>query len=135
MRAVAHPFQQPEPLSFLTRNDGLPTARPFRCRKYRTKYEYDARSFRIVKKTYDNGQLDETRHFYYNRRWQCLEERVDSSTDAHRQFVWGRRYIDDLVLRDRDTSDPKNGTLDERLYAFSLAATVMTVRRKSYASK
>jgi len=43
-----------------------------------------------------------------------VEERVDTSTSANRQFVWGLRYIDDLVLRDRDTDD--NGTLDERRY-------------------
>ena len=29
--------------------------------------------------------------------------------------MWGLRYIDDLVLRDRDTDG--NGSLDERLYA------------------
>jgi len=29
--------------------------------------------------------------------------------------VWGLRYIDDLILRDRDTDD--NDTLDERLYS------------------
>ena len=33
------------------------------------------------------------------------------------QYVWGLRYVDDLILRDRDTSDPKNGILNERLYA------------------
>ncbi|MDA0284411.1 MAG: RHS repeat-associated core domain-containing protein [Planctomycetota bacterium] len=43
-----------------------------------------------------------------------IEERVDSDTDPNRQHVWGLRYIDDLVLRDRDTTG--NGTLDERLY-------------------
>ena len=32
---------------------------------------------------------------------------------ADRQFVWGLRYIDDCVLRDRTTT----GTLNERLYA------------------
>jgi RHS repeat-associated protein len=37
------------------------------------------------------------------------------SADAERQFVWGLRYIDDCVLRDRDTND--DGTLDERLFA------------------
>ncbi|MBI1249343.1 hypothetical protein GC197_16050, partial [bacterium] len=46
---------------------------------------------------------------------QVIEERVDTSTDAEKQFVWGLRYIDDLVLRDRDTTG--NGTLDERLYS------------------
>lgn len=44
-----------------------------------------------------------------------IEERVNSDTDPNRQFVWGLRYIDNLILRDRDTT--ANGTLDERLYA------------------
>ena len=46
--------------------------------------------------------------------WQVIEERVGSSGDADRQFVWGQRYLDDLVLRDRDTNG--DGALDERLY-------------------
>ena len=37
------------------------------------------------------------------------------SASADRQYVWGLRYIDDLVLRDRDTTG--GGMLDERLYA------------------
>src|SRR5262249_753565 len=50
--------------------------------------------------------------------WQDIEERLGTSPDSanpDRQFVWGLRYIDDCVLRDRDTD--ANGTLDERLYA------------------
>ena len=31
------------------------------------------------------------------------------------QYLWGIRFVDDLVLRDRDTNG--DGTLDERLYA------------------
>jgi len=88
-------------------------------------YSYDGRNFRIVKKTYTGGELDETRHFYYNHQWQCLEERVDASTKADRQFVWGLRYIDDLCLRDRNADgQPQTGDLgksasglEERLYA------------------
>ena len=56
-----------------------------------------------------------TRHFYYSSRWQVLEERVDDTEAAACQYVWGRRYIDDLVLRDRDTTGI--GILDERFYA------------------
>jgi RHS repeat-associated protein len=79
-------------------------------------YEYDGAKRRTVKKTYDSGDLDETRHFYYTEpaRWQVVEERVDTSSDADRQFVWGLQYIDDIVLRDRDTTG--DGTLDDRLY-------------------
>ncbi len=84
-------------------------------------YEYDGLNRRIVTTTNANVDetIDETRHYYFSNRWQVLEERVDTSTDPDRQFVWGARYVDDLVLRDRDTSDPKNGTLDERLYALN----------------
>ena len=46
---------------------------------------------------------------------QTIEDRLDSSTNADRQFVWGLRYIDDLIVRDRDTTS--NGTLDERIYS------------------
>jgi RHS repeat-associated protein len=42
-----------------------------------------------------------TRHYYYSVDWQSLEERLSSSTSADRQFVWGLRHVDDLLLRDR----------------------------------
>ncbi|WP_339733792.1 hypothetical protein [uncultured Gimesia sp.] len=78
-------------------------------------YAYDGRNYRIIQKSFVSGSLDETRHLYYTDSWQALEERIDSETSPERQFVWGMRYIDDLVLRDRDTTG--NGILDERLYA------------------
>jgi hypothetical protein len=49
----------------------------------------------------------EARHCYFTSNWRNIEERVDAGTTAERQFVWGVRYIDDLVLRDRSS---------ERLY-------------------
>jgi RHS repeat-associated protein len=85
-----------------------------------SQYEYDGAKRRIVQKSYAAGTLTETRHLYYTRptQWQVIEERLGtspSSANPNRQFVWGSRYIDDLVLRDRDTNG--DGTLDERLYA------------------
>jgi len=82
-----------------------------------SEFAYDAAKRRIVQKSFVSGTLNETRHLYYTEpsRWQVVEERVGTSTSANRQFVWGLRYIDDLVLRDRDTEG--NGTLDERLYS------------------
>ncbi|MBD3331254.1 hypothetical protein GF356_00265, partial [candidate division GN15 bacterium] len=86
-----------------------------------SEYVYDAAKRRIVKKTYSGGSLDTTRHFYYTdpERWQVIEERIESSgvisAEPDRQFIWGLRYIDNLVLRDRDTDS--NGSLNERLYA------------------
>jgi len=81
---------------------------------------YDGRNFRIIKKTYTSGVLDETRHIYYTSSWQAIEERLGTdpdSADAALQYVWGIRYIDDLVLRDRDTSELPDGVLNERLHA------------------
>ena len=75
---------------------------------------YDARGYRIITNTYTAGTLTETRHAYFTDQWQCLEERLGTSTTSDRQFIWGVSYIDDLILRDRSVS---GGTLNERLYA------------------
>jgi RHS repeat-associated protein len=82
-------------------------------------YAYDAGGYRLTR---DDGAS--VRHFYYTNAWQVIEERLDSSSLAERQFVWGLRYIDDLVLRDRmspasSSSSSSSGppSLDERLYA------------------
>jgi YD repeat-containing protein len=52
------------------------------------------------------------RDLYYSSGWQVLEERVGGVATA--QYVWGPRYVDDLVLRDRSVN---GGTLNERLWA------------------
>jgi hypothetical protein len=79
---------------------------------------YDGRRFRTVRKDYTASALNEERHFYYTLNWQSIEERLGSSPDTASpqcQYVWGLRYIDDCLLRDRDTTN--TSTLDERLYA------------------
>jgi RHS repeat-associated protein len=67
-------------------------------------YAYDGRNWRIVKAT-----SAETRHFYFTDDWQDIEERVGASTSMDKQYVWGIRYVDELVCRDDATP--------ERLYA------------------
>ena len=74
--------------------------------------QYDGRKLRTLRNTYSSGTLSDSRDFYYTDSWQTLEERVSGIVD--RQYVWGLRYIDDLVLRDRTTG---SGSLAERLYA------------------
>ncbi|MCB0183999.1 MAG: RHS repeat-associated core domain-containing protein, partial [Caldilineaceae bacterium] len=59
-----------------------------------------------------SGSFDHDEHQYLSSTNQVLEVRLDSSTSAAMQNVWGERYIDDLVLRDRTVTTP----LDERLY-------------------
>ncbi len=88
-------------------------------------YEYDGNNRRIAVKKYVNGSLSETRHDYYSSS-QAIEERIGTSTSADRQWVWNLGYVDDLILRDRDTNS--DGTLDERLYAlYDLRFSVMAL--------
>ncbi|HVA45186.1 MAG TPA: RHS repeat-associated core domain-containing protein [Pirellulales bacterium] len=49
-----------------------------------------------------------SRDYYLSLNWQTLEGRVSAETTSDRQFVWGLRNINDLLVRDRNT---------ERLYA------------------
>jgi RHS repeat-associated protein len=89
---------------------------------------YDARGYRVIRKSYAAGVLTETRHYYYTNGWRCVEERLGTSPDsapAERQHVWGVRYIDDLICRDRQASLSSSSSssssggrrLAERLYA------------------
>lgn len=76
-------------------------------------YQYDGLNRRIAKTTPSLlGPL--VRHAYFSDRWQVLEERLGSSTAPDQQFVWGVRYVDDLVLRDRFDITPG---YDNRHYA------------------
>jgi len=93
-----------------------------------SEFRYDGTNRRIIQRTFSAGSLTETRHLYNSAPSilslvpalgvgdfsQVLEARVGTATAADRQFVWGLRYPDDLVLRDRHT--PGNTGLNERLY-------------------
>jgi len=46
-----------------------------------------------------------TTHTYYSDAWRPLEERLNNQTTAARQYYWGARHRDDLVRRDRATSE------------------------------
>jgi RHS repeat-associated protein len=91
-------------------------------------YRYDGLNRRITKYLPPSEVM---RHYYYSDQWQVLEERLGVSESADRQFIWGLRYMDDLVLRDRfaqssSSSSSSSGTSSssssaltesERLYA------------------
>jgi RHS repeat-associated protein len=85
---------------------------------------YDGRNRRAVKKSYSGGALTETRHLYHSEDWQVIEERVEAAMGANRQWVWGLRYLDDLVLRDRDND--LDGSLEERLYCLQVGSWNVT---------
>ena len=65
-------------------------------------YEYDGLHRRIVRNV--TGTSDD-RHFYYNEKWQCVEERQGSETTAHKQYVWHPYYIDALACMWWDEND------------------------------
>ena len=92
-------------------------------------YAYDGLDRRVKKVV--SGM---TTHFYYSDQWQILEERKGSSACTDRQFVWGLRYIDDLILRDRTTSSSSSvscPSLDERLYVLHDYFSVTAVTNSS----
>jgi len=72
-------------------------------------YTYDGLSRRLTKTT---GGV--TLHAYYSDAWRPLEERIDPQTTAAAQYFWGARHRDDLVRRDRATTN--GGSLDETRY-------------------
>lgn len=88
-------------------------------------YKYDGRHHRIVKLR-PNGANWDRRDYYYSCEWQVVEERerlnVASKTTVATvpkyQWVWGTRYIDEIVLRDENKdgdADCIDGA-DQRLY-------------------
>ena len=85
-------------------------------------YQYDGLNRRIITNTYDSfGNLCQTTHYFLSAQDQVLEERLGDSTSASQQYVWGLRYVNDLVLRD-DASVAGNlgiagSGLGQRLYA------------------
>jgi RHS repeat-associated protein len=71
-------------------------------------YTYDGLTRRLTK-----TNATETRHYYYNKDWRALEERVEEATSlVDRQYTWGLRDRWDLFRRKRSVS----GDLDEAFY-------------------
>jgi len=81
-----------------------------------TTYEYDGLNQRIVK--VPDGDDVVITHSYYNDRWQCVEERrACPQFTVSLSYIWGGRYVDDLVRRDRTTTDYGQQPVTETLYA------------------
>ena len=87
-------------------------------------YEYDGLT-RRTQKSIVAGVNTGTVSYFYNSDWKCLEEYEGSSTTPSKQFVYGARDRNDLILRKRDTDS--NGSLDETLYALSDAMGSVTL--------
>ena len=79
-------------------------------------YAYDGLSRRITRIA--NGT---TLDCYYSDAWKPLEERQDGETTPAIQYYWGARHRDDLVRRDRATTE--GGSLDETRYVLMRAGS------------
>src|SRR2546422_4472942 len=74
-----------------------------------TQIIYNGLNWRITKEADTNPgtdtDLDQKRIMYYSANWQLLEERVDDDQENQAgetrrfEYVWGLRYIDDLIMR------------------------------------
>ena len=68
--------------------------------------------------------LDQERLLYYSASWQLLEERIDDafledvSIIRHMHYVWGIRYIDDIICRQENSnfSNDSSGITYESTY-------------------
>src|SRR5690606_33594716 len=76
----------------------------------RAKYVYNGLNWRVVKladtSMPPDGDLNQQRVMYYGANWQLLEERIDDDVlaqtpedDRAMQYIWGPRYIDDIIAR------------------------------------
>jgi len=96
-------------------------------------YRYNGLGHRIMWQYDDDGdqtlESQETFHFMYDERWRIVGTFRNADTDAKESFVYhaagkaGRgdaSYIDNVILRDRDTTNGwtgnPDGSLDERRY-------------------
>lgn len=86
------------------------------------RYEYDGLT-RRTRKTVHCGVNLGTVSYYYNSNWKCVEERQGTATCAERQYIYGVRGRNDLILRDRyqgcSSSSSSSVSNSERYYALS----------------
>jgi RHS repeat-associated protein len=93
-------------------------------------YQYDGFNRRAVKLTYSGGTLSETRHFYWTNDWQDIEERIGTSTSMDNQYVWGARYIDELICRDDATPQRLYACQDANFNVTALVDTAGTMQQR-----
>ena len=83
----------------------------------RVEYHYDGTNRRVRKITYtgDEGEeAEDTDAWYTYDGWRCIEEREDDTGwEARRQYVFGDRYLDEVLLFDKDTDDDGDCTENE----------------------
>jgi RHS repeat-associated protein len=108
----------------LRRNAPTPVQQ-VRSASTRAKYVYNGLNWRILKQADTNASggggdagLDQQRIMYYSANWQLLQEFIDDDStfpsggegqaaldgdnDRRMQYLWGPRYIDDILLRRLD---------------------------------
>ena len=80
-------------------------------------YTYDGLTRRI---STDDGTGTDTRRYYYNQQWRCVEEFNGEDSTARKllkRYLWGAQNRWELIARQRDTNG--NGTLNEELFVLT----------------
>jgi len=91
-------------------------------------YSYDGTNRRIVKVT---TSPSETRHFYFTNQWQDIEERTGTSTlMLDKQYVWGIRYVDELVARYDSAGTLLYAMQDANFNVTSICSTAAAVQER-----
>jgi RHS repeat-associated protein len=70
-------------------------------------YQYDGQSWLIVKISSTIAQ-PETYDYYLTKHWQKIGEHRESAmsnANADVHFIWGEKYIDELILRERGANE------------------------------
>src|SRR5690606_14581690 len=91
---------------------------------------YDGLHRRIVRDETSGG--GSVRHFYYNENWQCVEERVGSSSRPHKQYVWHPYYIDALAVSYNNSTGAKHYYTHDANFNVTAALDVSGVVAERY---
>ncbi|MBX3322116.1 MAG: hypothetical protein KF757_03915 [Phycisphaeraceae bacterium] len=83
------------------------------------KYRYNGLHQRTIAEQHTGGSLSSRERFFYSPDWQLLEQRTYNASDvlvATAQQFWGKRAIDDAVMRRIDRDPAENDGFEDTYY-------------------
>ena len=76
--------------------------------------EYDGLNRRIIRDETGGGGV--LTHYYYNQRWQVIEERIGTATTADKQYIYHPHYVDAIAVRYWDQNNSADDVLETAHY-------------------
>jgi hypothetical protein len=93
-------------------------------------YAYDGLGRRIM-----NSTSSETRYFYWSKDGQNLEERVGIEDAVDTYYIYGTRYVDELLFRGKDEFDDALVLQDANYNVTDLTVSRRHLRLHSHAPR